>query len=85
MSEETSSKLYAVLVNGLPPVPSLTQNQDWFTAIQDYAIATARPYAEALHNLVRDLEMRATMAGTNVVECGAGVYQKAKEVLGDEQ
>lgn len=41
---------------------------------------------KALHDLIRDLEMRSTFKlgeDRGVVDCGNGVYMRAKEALGE--
>lgn len=55
--------------------------------VLNYARSTAEPYRLALYNLVRDLEQRSKLKEDDddkgIVDCGDGVYMKAKMVLGE--
>lgn len=52
----------------------------------DQAEDNAQELRQALHDLVRDLEMRSALKEgreQGVVDCGNGVYMKAKAALGE--
>lgn len=53
---------------------------------REQASLLVEPYKDALRDLIRDLEMRSNLktgSDKGVVDCGHGVYMRAKKVLGE--
>lgn len=53
---------------------------------REQALLMVEPYKDALRDLIRDLEMRSNLKTGNdkgVVDCGHGVYMRAKRILGE--
>jgi len=54
--------------------------------MEAYARVAAEPYAEALRDLIEDLELRSNLKrgrDHGTVDCGQGVYERAKRALGE--
>ncbi|MBC7201891.1 MAG: hypothetical protein H5U29_00005 [Pusillimonas sp.] len=73
----------------LPPLPYrslriLKAHEE--KALREWGIAAIEPYRKALHDLIRDLEMRSNLktgSQEGVVDCGQGVYMQALRALGE--